>query len=112
MADQRNLCLLTKEEKVDYNSTTFFEKILQPVVIKAPMNLREKVQNQDQMHDTLNDDSMYATSSKEKQLNKSKNSDNKLLKKPIVKLEHLPHLMITKYVNRLSGIYNSFLTIY
>lgn len=103
MADQRNLCLLTKEEKVDYNSTTFFEKILQPVVIKAPMNLREKVQNQDQMHDT---------SSKEKQLNKSKNSDNKLLKKPIVELEHLPHLMITKYVNRLSGIYNNFLTIY
>lgn len=40
--------------------------------------------------------------SKEKQLNKSKNSDNKLLKEPIGKLEHLPNFMIIRYINRLS----------
>lgn len=51
------------------------------------MNLLKKVQNQEQMQDTLNNDSMYTTTSKEKHLNKLKSSDNKLLKKGILKLE-------------------------
>lgn len=35
------------------------------------------------------------------------NSDNKVAKKPIVQLEHLPHI-ITWYINRLSGVHNSY----
>ncbi|XP_046834176.1 protein PF14_0175-like isoform X1 [Vespa crabro] len=99
-----------RRQMINYNSNNvLFDKILQPVVVlEKCINLEKKVQNQNQIHDISNiHDTICATSSKEKkQLTKLTNIDNKLLKKPIVKLQRLP-LMITEYINKLSEMYSS-----
>nr|XP_050868132.1 uncharacterized protein PF3D7_1120600-like isoform X1 [Vespula vulgaris] len=97
-------------KQVDPNSNSMIlEKTLQSVIVlEKCINLQKNGQNQNQMDNTLNNDSIHVTPSKEKQLTKLKNSDDKLLKKPIVKLNRLSHLTITTHINHPSEMYNSF----
>lgn len=97
-------------KRVDPNSNRMIlDKTLQPVIVlEKCINLQKNGQNQNRMNNTLNNDSIHVTPSKENQLTKLKNSDKKLLKKPIVKLKRLSHLTITTNINDLSEMYNSF----
>ncbi|KAL2720473.1 protein 175-like isoform X2 [Vespula squamosa] len=96
---------LKKRVKTNLSNISL-EKTSQPViVVERFIDLQKNDQCRSEMYNTLNNDSMHVTASKEEQLPKLKNSDNKLLMKAFVKLEHLT---ITTDINKLSGIYNSF----